>query len=126
MRAVDTNVLVRLVVGDETRQAQAAEVFVGQGAWVSHLALAEMTWVLESVHELEAAQLATAIEMLVKNQALTVQDGALDAGDADASDEGGEPGTRARKARCAGARRPRRLPCEAGPPPLQCRSTCRR
>lgn len=75
MRAVDTNVLVRLVVGDDARQAQAAESFVRQGGWVSQLVLAEATWVLESVYELGAAPLATAIEMLLNHQALTVQDG---------------------------------------------------
>ena len=74
MRAVDTNVLVRLVVGDDARQAQAAEAFVAQGAWVSQLVLAETTWVLESVYELRAEQLAVAIEMLLNHQALTLQD----------------------------------------------------
>jgi predicted nucleic-acid-binding protein len=74
MRAVDTNVLVRLVVGDDARQAQAAEAFVRRGAWVSQLVLAEATWVLESVYELGAEQLAVAIEMLLNHQALTVQD----------------------------------------------------
>ena len=73
MRAVDTNVLVRLVVGDDARQAQAAEAFVRKGAWVSQLVLAETTWVLESVYELGAEQLGAAIEMLLNHQALTVQ-----------------------------------------------------
>ena len=73
MRAVDTNVLVRLVVGDDARQAQAAEAFVRQGAWVSQLVLAETTWVLESVYELGTEQLAAAIEMLLNHQALAVQ-----------------------------------------------------
>ncbi len=74
MRAVDTNVLVRLIVGDDARQAQAAEAFVRQGAWVSQLVLAKTTWVLESVYELGAERLAAAIEMLLNHQALTVQE----------------------------------------------------
>jgi len=74
MRAVDTNVLVRLVVGDDARQAHAAEAFVRQGAWVSQLVLAETSWVLESIYELGPEQLAAAIEMLLNHQALTVQD----------------------------------------------------
>lgn len=49
MRAVDTNVLVRLVARDDARQVDAAEAFVERGAWVSHLVLAEMTWVLGAV-----------------------------------------------------------------------------
>ena len=35
MRALDTNVLVRLIVRDHPKQAAAAEAFVEKGAWVS-------------------------------------------------------------------------------------------
>jgi predicted nucleic-acid-binding protein len=49
MRAVDTNVLVRLVTRDDPGQALQADTFVEKGAWVSVLALAEATWVLGSV-----------------------------------------------------------------------------
>jgi predicted nucleic-acid-binding protein len=45
MRAVDTNVLVRLVARDEAAQLQIAEDFVAKGAWVSHLVLAETLWI---------------------------------------------------------------------------------
>ena len=48
MRAVDTNVLVRLVARDDAKQIAAAESFIERGAWVSHLVLAETTWVLSS------------------------------------------------------------------------------
>ena len=41
MLAVDTNVLVRLIVRDDADQVRSAERFVGKGAWVSHLVLAE-------------------------------------------------------------------------------------
>ena len=37
MRAVDTNVLVRLLARDDLKQASAADSFVAPGAWVSHL-----------------------------------------------------------------------------------------
>ena len=49
MHAVDTNVLVRLLVRDDARQATAAEAFVAKGAWVSTLVLAETLWVLDAV-----------------------------------------------------------------------------
>ena len=39
MRAVDTNVLVRLITRDDAKQVAAAEAFVANGAWVPHLAL---------------------------------------------------------------------------------------
>lgn len=74
MRAVDIDVLVRLVTRDDAAQVAAAEQFVGRGAWVPHLALAEATWVLESVYEGSREALATAIEMLLSHQHLTLQD----------------------------------------------------
>jgi predicted nucleic-acid-binding protein len=74
MRAVDTNVLVRLVTRDEARQVAAAEAFVEKGAWVPQLALAEATWVLSAVYDLNAAAIATAIEMLLNHQDLTLEE----------------------------------------------------
>ena len=74
MRAVDTNVLVRLVTRDDAKQVAAAEVFVANGAWVPHLALAEATWVLGAVYDRSAEAIATAVEMLLNHQHLTVQD----------------------------------------------------
>jgi len=74
MRAVDTNVLVRLIVRDNEDQAERAEEFVSQGAWVAHLVLAETTWVLDSVYERTPGQVADAIEMLLRHEHLTLQD----------------------------------------------------
>ena len=74
MRAVDTNVLVRLATRDDARQVAAAEVFVAKGAWVSHLVLAEAMWVLASVYERSPTDIATAIEMFLNHRDLTVQD----------------------------------------------------
>ena len=74
MRAVDTNVLVRLLARDDARQVVAAEAFVSRGAWVPHLVLAEATWVLASVYERSPAEIAAALEMLLNHQQLTLQD----------------------------------------------------
>ena len=74
MRAVDTNVLVRLIVRDEPAQVEKAEAFVAQGAWVSQLVLAETVWVLDSVYGLDRAQIATVVGMLVEHDRLTLQD----------------------------------------------------
>ncbi len=74
MRAVDTNVLVRLLARDDPKQVKAAENFVSRGAWVSHLVLAETVWVLAAVYELQAAQLAMAVDMLLSHKNLSVQD----------------------------------------------------
>ena len=74
MRAVDTNVLVRLVTRDDPRQVLAAEAFVASGAWVPHLVLAEALWVLGSVYDLGHSRLATAVDMLLSHKDLTLQD----------------------------------------------------
>jgi predicted nucleic-acid-binding protein len=73
MRAIDTNVLVRLIASDDARQAAAAAGFVRSGAWVSHLVLAETSWVLTSVYDLGPEQVASAVEMLLDHHDLTVQ-----------------------------------------------------
>ena len=74
MRAVDTNVLVRLLARDDEEQAAAAEAFVAAGAWVSHLILVETLWVLESVYEVDVRGRAKAVEMLLNHREVTVQD----------------------------------------------------
>ncbi len=74
MRAVDTNVLVRLLTRDDAKQVVEAEAFVKVGAWVSHLVLVETVWVLSAVYNLDPKQIALAIEMLLNHAELTVQD----------------------------------------------------
>ena len=74
MRAIDTNVLVRLIARDDARQAASAETFVENGAWVPVLALAEAAWVLATVYRLSSRDLAKAIEMLLDHRDLVLQD----------------------------------------------------
>ena len=74
MRAVDTNVLVRLIAHDDAKQLAAAEAFIQGGAWVPVLALAETVWVLESVYARSASQVRAAIEALLLHEHLTLQD----------------------------------------------------
>jgi len=74
VRAVDTNVLVRLVTRDDAKQVAAAERFVARGAWVPHLVLAEATWVLTSVYDRSPVEIAAAVEMLLDHQHLALQD----------------------------------------------------
>ena len=73
MRAIDTNVLVRLILRDDATQAAAASLFVAQGVWVSVLALAETIWVLESNYEFDDRQLADAIEMMLDHNELVIE-----------------------------------------------------
>ena len=74
MHAVDTNVLVRLSVRDDAKQVEAAEAYVANGAWVSHVVLVEAIWVLASVYQLGPRQCATAIELLLNHETLSIQD----------------------------------------------------
>ncbi len=75
MRAVDTNVLVRLITRDDERQAMAAQRFVEKsGGWVSHIVLTELAWVLDSVYALGRAEIAKAMELLLDQEQVVVQD----------------------------------------------------
>jgi predicted nucleic-acid-binding protein len=74
MRAVDTNLLVRLLVRDDAHQVSVAEKFIAQGAWVSHLVLAETLWVLDAIYERAPAQIGLAVDQLLAHTALALQD----------------------------------------------------
>ena len=77
MRAIDTNVLVRLLARDDPKQLASAETFVQTGAWVSLLVLMETVWVLDSVYEIQPGPLADGVEMLLDHKQLVVQDADL-------------------------------------------------
>jgi predicted nucleic-acid-binding protein len=74
VRAIDTNVLVRLVTRDDRRQVAAAEAFVANGAWISHIVLAEAVWVLTAVYELDAPAIATTVEMLLSHTSFVLEE----------------------------------------------------
>jgi hypothetical protein len=64
MQAIDTNVLVRLLTGDDARPAAIAESFVERagGGWVSLLVLAETVWMLDFVYGRTRAQLIAVLD----------------------------------------------------------------
>ena len=74
MRAVDTNVLVRLLARDDARQAAVANAAVAKGAWVSQLVLAEAVWVLDAVYGRTPKQLIAALDLLLAHESLVLQD----------------------------------------------------
>jgi predicted nucleic-acid-binding protein len=74
MRAADTNILVRIVVRDNERQADAADRFIETGAWVSSLAFAEAAWVLRSAYRFDPAKLVSTMHMLLNHRDLVHQD----------------------------------------------------
>jgi len=77
MRAIDTNVLVRLLARDDPGQLASAEAFVQAGAWVSLLVLMETGWVLDSVYGVKPGALASGLEMLLDHKQMVVQDADL-------------------------------------------------
>jgi predicted nucleic-acid-binding protein len=74
MRAIDTNVLVRLIARDDPAQIRLAEAFVAKGAWVSLLVLAETVWVLTAVYALDRKKIAKALNILLEQDTLAFQD----------------------------------------------------
>jgi predicted nucleic-acid-binding protein len=74
MRAIDTNVLVRMLARDDPKQVRVADEFVAGGAWVSLLALAETIWVLTTVYARDAAEIGASVEQLLNHKDLIFQD----------------------------------------------------
>ena len=74
MRAIDSNVLVRLLTQDDPAQSAAAAAFIEPGAWISHVVLVEAAWVLGSVYNRSPVQIASGIEKLLGHDRLVVQD----------------------------------------------------
>ena len=74
MRAVDTNMLVRLIARDDQKQLETAQEFVSKGVWISHVVLAETSWVLESVFKFSSDKITVAIAALLNHAQVTIQD----------------------------------------------------
>ncbi len=76
MAAVDTNVLVRLLLDDDEEQGRAARALQRSHAplFVPHVVLAETAWVLVSVYGFSREKLRALIEMLVDTEGLVLQE----------------------------------------------------
>lgn len=79
MQAVDTNVLVRALTGDDPVQSPAAGAFIREKgpAWVSHVVLVETVWVLESVYECGKLKIVEALSRIIDNKDLALEDPAV-------------------------------------------------
>lgn len=74
MLAVDTNVIVRILVGDHVDQTARARAAVDANPiWVATTVLLETEWVLRNVYRYERAKLAEAIEAFVGLPTVTVE-----------------------------------------------------
>ena len=79
MIAVDTKVLVRLLVGDgPTQAAKARQLFdraaaVHKAVWISDTVLVEMVWTLARAYGRDRAGVATALRALCSNATVTLE-----------------------------------------------------
>jgi len=78
MIGVDTNVLVRLFVGETSRETKAALEFLAQRssedpAFVSVVVLVELAWVLKRVYGRSPAEILTAMDNLLESANVEVE-----------------------------------------------------
>jgi predicted nucleic-acid-binding protein len=74
--AVDTNVIVRLLVNDDAEQARRArELFEHERVWIGATVLLETAWVLDSCYGFSADEVAAALTGLLGLPNVSVEDG---------------------------------------------------
>lgn len=82
MRGVDTNVLLRILLRDDPVQSPKARAYVvsharAAPAFVNRITLCELAWVLRAAAGFERAAIADAIESLLTNTLLVLEDADL-------------------------------------------------
>src|SRR5829696_3354299 len=89
MLAVDTNVIVRLLVNDDHRQgAVARRLFESDDIFIGVTVLLESAWVLESVYDLSATDAVKALRGLLGLPNVRVEDAGTVAAALDAAGAG--------------------------------------
>jgi predicted nucleic-acid-binding protein len=75
MTAVDTNVLVRLLTGDDPKQEAAARsLFASEPIWIAKTVLLETGWVLRSLYGFEESAIRGAFTKLLGLKNVRVED----------------------------------------------------
>ena len=89
MRAVDTNVVVRYLTGDDPRQAARAKAAVDAGdIFASATVLLECEWVLRSVYGLAGTEVAAALRAFAGLPGVSVERPSLIADALDRAEKG--------------------------------------
>src|SRR5579863_1330689 len=71
----DTNVVVRLLIGDDPKQAASAtSLFAAGPIWIAKTVLLETSWVLQSVYGFEATAVRDALTRLLGLRNVHVED----------------------------------------------------
>lgn len=79
MIGIDTNLLLRLIVGDEPKQAVAARDLIRERCssddpgYVRHIVLVELVWTLSSAYRFQRDQIADAISQLLEMSQLEIE-----------------------------------------------------
>jgi predicted nucleic-acid-binding protein len=77
---LDTNVVVRLLVGDDAAQQQSAREYITrhcsseEPAWIDRIVAVETVWVLERSYGFSSVQIADAFEKLLDTAELAFED----------------------------------------------------
>ncbi|WP_419808087.1 type II toxin-antitoxin system VapC family toxin [Sphingomonas sp.] len=74
MRAVDTNILARYIVGDDPDQSPRATAVLATPCFVSDTVLLETAWLLSSRFDFDRADLAATLQDIIQLPSLTVSD----------------------------------------------------
>jgi predicted nucleic-acid-binding protein len=77
--ALDTNVVVRVLVGDDPQQTKRAEkAFLehvnGQGVFISLIVLAEIAWVLSAAYEWDRATIHSQLQRLARTRNVRIEE----------------------------------------------------
>lgn len=75
MNAIDTNVLVRFLVGDDDVQAKKALNYItgNENIFISLIVLCETAWVLASCYDINKTELVKVLEKILRTQQFTVE-----------------------------------------------------
>lgn len=76
MKAIDTNILVRLIVRDDPARAESAEALVRREAplFINRLVIAEFAWVLRSTYRYQPNAILRAIDLLLNGEEFVIED----------------------------------------------------
>ena len=74
MIAVDTTVVLRLLVGDDPHQTEVAQRRVAEGISVSHGVLMETEWVMRAAYRLPRERIADSLADLLELAVVEIED----------------------------------------------------
>jgi len=78
MRAIDTNIIVRYLTGDDPAQAERVRAVIGhEPVFVPRTVLLEVEWVLRAVYDLSSKQIIPALRALAGLPGVSFEDAAL-------------------------------------------------